>query len=129
MIDHHYIQPPGGEMTRLCQFRRTAPRLRLARRRRRRLQPLSQAARTAAHPLVAAAVAAGPPLARASTAERVLTRSLSRALSPAHATIPGWQERATALGLDGDLMKWTEEDWRAILRAGGETWVPISRTA
>ena len=20
MIDHHYIQPPGGEMTRLCQF-------------------------------------------------------------------------------------------------------------
>ena len=32
-----------------------------------------------------------------------------------NATIPDWQERAEKLGLDGDLMKWTEPQWQAIM--------------
>ena len=38
--------------------------------------------------------------------------------------IPDWESRATALGLTADILEWTEEDWRAVLRACGETWVP-----
>ena len=28
--------------------------------------------------------------------------------------IPGWEERAEALGLDGDVMKWSDANWLAL---------------
>ena len=42
-------------------------------------------------------------------------RAQANALAGLNATIPDWQERAEKLGLDGDLMKWTEPQWQAIM--------------
>ena len=42
-------------------------------------------------------------------------RAQANALAGLNAIIPDWQERAEKLGLDGDLMKWTESQWQAIM--------------
>jgi hypothetical protein len=41
-------------------------------------------------------------------------RMRDNALKGLDATIPDWQERATKLGLDGDLMKWTDAEWAKL---------------
>ena len=46
--------------------------------------------------------------------EQAYARMRANAIQGLNATIPDWQERATALGLDGDLMKWTDADWAAV---------------
>ena len=47
--------------------------------------------------------------------ERAEARMRDNALKGLDATIPDWQDRAEKLGLDGDLMKWTEPQWQAIM--------------
>ena len=47
--------------------------------------------------------------------ERAEDRMRTNALKGLDATIPDWQDRAEKLGLDGDLMKWTEPQWQAIM--------------
>lgn len=46
--------------------------------------------------------------------ERAESRARDNALKGLDATIPDWQERATKLGLDGDLMKWTDAEWAKL---------------
>ena len=47
--------------------------------------------------------------------ERADARMRANALKGLNATVPDWERKAEALGLDADLMLWTEAQWTAVI--------------